>query len=169
MKKVKVTFWLLGFGCGIALAGMIGTLFTLRIDSVIQQQTNVKENTIIDEAKIERQNNTKEQSNEESSVDPVLSKNSQENLNDNQTTIDSYMPAIDTQQKEVNNYCEVYIPDTSSASEICEILEEAGIVESGKDFHEYIKEHRKQTRLKDGMLNLPIQSDYETLLALLLA
>lgn len=79
------------------------------------------------------------------------------------------MPAIDTQQKEVKNYCEVYISDTSSASEICEILEEAGIVESGKDFHEYIKEHRKQTRLKDGMLNLPIQSDYETLLALLLA
>jgi len=175
MKKVKVTFWLLGFGCGIALAGMIGTLLSLRIDGFVQQ-ADVKESNSVSEIKEENQNDTNEQVTKENNIDLVLSEASQDQLSGNQAvesneeepSLDNHTSMTGTQQELTEKYYEVFIPNNSSASEICAILEQVGIVESGKDFLSYIKEHKKQTRLKDGTLKLPMQTDYETLLALLL-
>lgn len=175
MKKVKVTFWLLGFGCGIALAGMIGTLLTLRIDLSVQQ-LNTKEDNVADEVREEKRNSIEAQGSKDDSLDTVLDDSIQDEVSDHQVmendkgefVRDDLMPISGMQQEVAINYYEVHIPNNSSASEICAILEEAGIVESGKDFLEYIKEHKKQTRLKNGTFKLPMYTDYDTLLALLL-
>lgn len=178
MKKVKVTFWLLGFGCGIALAGIVGTLLTLRVDARMQessrQENNV--NNVGEESRIESQSNMESEKNKENSIDSVLSESIQEDISSNQVVInnkeehtrDNHLQAIERQEEIIESYCIVHIPNTSSASEICTLLEEAGIVENGKDFLEYIKAHKKQTRLRYGTLNLPNHTDYETLLTLLL-
>ncbi len=175
MKKVKVTFWLLGFGCGIALAGMIGTLLSLRIDAIVQY-TNIAENNRVDEIREENQEDATKQNAEESSADLVLSDADKEQLSTNEAVesnreepfVDDHTSTISTEQEVTEKLYEVFIPNNSSASEICTILEEVGIVESGEDFLAYIREHKKQTRLKDGSLQLPMLADYETLLALLL-
>lgn len=178
MKKVKVTFWLLGFGCGIALAGMIGTLLSLRID-VMGQQASTKENTTLNKVsqREESQNPTDKQSVEGSHTDLAKGEEKEEQLRGSEveeahmaeSSADSHTSIITTDEETLEKHYEVFIPNNSSASQICSILEEVGVVESGKDFLTYIKEHKKQTRLKDGKLTLPVQADYETLLALLLA
>lgn len=182
MKKVKVTFWLLGFGCGIALAGIIGTLLTLRVDAHMEelsaQENNV--NSVIEEWRTESQSNMETKTDKENPNDPELSERRQEEVEDtysNQVAINNKeeltnendMQTIDLKQETIESYYKVHIPNTSSASEICTILEKEGIVEDGKDFLKYIKEHKKQTRLRYGTLNLPKHADYETLLTLLLA
>lgn len=175
MKKVKVTFWLLGFGCGIALAGMIGTLLTLRIDTS-SQRLSTRENDIVDKQIKEQQDDTGEKSNEGSSIDSSQDDSIEEDNNNGQIVNKNEDPSLATddnmkiveQQNEAETYREVYIPNASSANAICTILEKAGIVENGKDFLSYIKEHKKQTRLKNGTLSLPIDANYETLLELLL-
>lgn len=124
MKKVKFTFWLLGFGCGVILAGIIGTFLSLRINL---KTVGVEEKQII-----------------------------------------SALPSEEVAPKSEQEMCEVYIPYTSGASEICIILEKAGVVEDGESFLEYIKLHQKQTKLKNGEFLLPSKAEYETLLELLL-
>lgn len=170
MKKVKVTFWLLGFGCGITLAGIIGTLLTLRVDAHMQELGRQENNTnnIAEESRIESQSNIESEKNKENPIDPVLSESIQKDTNSNQVVIDNHTQTIETKEKIIESYCTVHIPNTSSASDICTILEEAGVVENGKDFLEYIKAHKKQTRLRNGTHNLPKHTDYETLLTLLL-
>lgn len=178
MKKLKVTFWLLGFGCGIILAGIVGTLLTLRVDARVQE-VNRKENNvndIVEESRIESPNSLESERNTEALIDPVLNESIQKDTNNNQIMINSKEefngdhPTQDIEAKEeiIESYYTVYIPSTSSASDICVILEEAGIVESGEDFLDYIKVHKKQTRLRHGTQNLPKHTDYETLLTLLL-
>lgn len=174
MKKVKVTFWILGFGCGIALAGMIGTLLTLRIDTS-SQRISTRENDSVDEQIKEQQDDIEEKSDEGSSIDSSHDNDIEED-NNGQIIMENEDPSFATddkmsiveQQKEVETYREVYIPNASSAQSICTILEKAGIVADGKDFLSYIKEHKKQTRLKNGTLNLPTDASYETLLELLI-
>lgn len=175
MKKVKVTFWLLGFGCGIALAGMIGTLLTLRID-ISAQRISTRENDVVDELIKEKQDDVEKKSNEVSSIDSSPDNGIEKNDNHGQILMENEDPSftaddqtsIVEQQNEAETYREVSIPNASSANEICTILENEGIVENGKDFLSYIKEHKKQTRLKNGRLSLPTDASYETLLELLL-
>lgn len=175
MKKVKVTFWLLGFGCGIALAGMIGTLLTLRID-ISSQRISTRENDVVDELIKEKQDDVEKKSNEVSSIDSSPDNGIERDDNNGQILMENEelsfaaddQTSIVEQQNEAETYREVSIPNASSANEICTILENAGIVENGKDFLSYIKEHKKQTRLKNGTLSLPTDASYETLLELLL-
>lgn len=175
MKKVKVTFWLLGFGCGIALAGMIATLLTLRIDTS-SQRISTRKSDVLDEQIKENEDNVEEKNDERSSIESSDDNNIEKEINDGRIAMedkeqsfgnDDKTSVIEQQNKE-RDYYEVDIPNASSANEICIILEKAGIVEDGKDFLSYIKEHKKQTRLKNGRINLPSYADYETLLALLL-
>lgn len=166
MKKVKFTFWLLGFGCGMILTGMLGTLLTLKVDfEVVSSQDDQIHNTMqpLTKENKEIENLSLEESDTVSEDEPIKEDNLIEDLvGEKENTLKLEESTIETQEK-----YEVYIPDQSGASEICRILEQAGIIENGKDFLEYIKENEKQTKLKNGYLELPYNADYATLLELL--
>lgn len=181
MKKIKVTFWLLGFGCGITFAGTIGTWVTLQIDASIhkENQEENEKNEKIQEFEAENEISLKNKSQQENLKDFEQDREyvEQKDVNNNQVMVDNKEEliggdenkAIEKQEEKTEEYCEVFIPSTSGATDICSILEAAGVIESGKEFRRYIKEQEKQTYLKDGTFNLPKGADYETLLALLLA
>lgn len=164
MKKIKVTFWLLGFGCGITFSGIVGTWVTLQIDASIQQENQVS---------IENKNQQEKLKDSIQNKEPLEGKD----VNNNQVVVDNKeeiiggeeRKTIEESKEKTQDYYEVFIPSTSGASEICSILEAAGIIESGKEFHQYIKAQGKQAYLKDGTFKLPKDVDYETLLTLLLA
>lgn len=166
MKKVKFTFWLLGFGCGMILTGMLGTLLTLKVDfEVVSSQDDQTHNTMQPLTKEDKEieNLSLEESDTVSEDEPIKEDNLIEDLvGEKENTLKLEESTVETQEK-----YEVYIPDQSGASEICRILEQAGIIENGKDFLEYIKENEKQTKLKNGYLELPYNADYATLLELL--
>lgn len=177
MKNLKVTFWLLGFGCGIMLAGIVGTLLTLKVDAHMQEVNRKKNNVnnIIEESKIESPNSLESERHTEAPIDSVLNESIQTDTNNDpiinsKEESDGEHPTQPIQAKEetTESYYTIYIPSTSSASDICILLEKAGIVESGEDFLSYIKVHKKQTQLRHGTQNLPKHTDYETLLTLLL-
>lgn len=176
MKKIKVIFWVLGFGCGIVFSGIIGTWITLQVNVRIQNQSQgeIFVSDSAEETKIENQNPIQNDKSRESLIEDKSSiaekevNNNQIVVNNNEELIGSGdNRGIEKNEKKQEDYCEIFIPSTSGASEICKILEEAGIVENGKAFHDYIKEKGKQAYLKDGHFTLPKDADYETLLALL--
>ena len=181
MKKIKRTFWLLGFGCGITFAGTIGTWVTLQIDTGIEQssQEQSKQNEKMEEFEAQNQTDLKNTSQKENLQDSEQAKEyrQEKDVNNNQVVVDNKKEltggeenkTIKEHEEKIEEYCEVFIPSTSGASDICSILESAGVIESGKEFRRYIKEQGKQTYLKDGTFSLPKGADYETLLALLLS
>ena len=181
MKKIKITFWLLGFGCGITLAGIAGTWMTLQIDASIQQenQDKNKTNPKTDNIQLENQTSIENKNQQENLKNPIQNKEvlEEKEINNNQAVVDNKeeliggdeSKAVEESKEKIKDYYEVFIPNTSGASDICSILEAAGVIENGKEFHQYIKTQGKQAYLKDGTFKLPKNADYETLLALLLA
>lgn len=166
MKKVKFTFWLLGFGCGMILTGMLGTLLTLKVDfEVVSSQEDQKLSTMqsMTNEHEEIEELTLEENEKVSEVNPTEEDDLTKDLVEEKKNISD----IEESTIKVQEKYEIYIPEQSGASEICTILEQAGLVENGKDFLGYIKENGKQTKLKNGYLELPYNADYATLLELL--
>lgn len=178
MKKVKVTFWIMGFGCGIVLAGMIGTLVSLKTVGRIQEIqeenkiTSQIEQQVTDQEFKNEDNKYKEQS---STLNEINNNSQMENINNNEAIANNKEESVgntENESIETNNdkmYQEVFIPSTSGSGDICRILEAAGVIEDGDAFHEYIKAKNKQKYLKDGTFSFPKDADYETLLKMLLA
>ena len=173
MKKVKLTFWLIGFGCGMIVTGIIGAISTLNVstdklkavvsqDEVVAWENNeLAEDTTQDTAK-KMQDKIRVKENQLEEVTKEINENhNRENM---QTTIEN-----DTEFTGVEKVSEVIIPSQVTASEICKILQQNGIVQNSDDFLAYIKEQKKQTMLKSGKYILPIEGSYEEILKQLLS
>ena len=149
MKKIKFTFWLLGFGCGMAFTGILGTFISLKVVpmSIVQEtHKSLSEDVAQSEGEMPTQL---------SQVD--------ENAQNQQSNINGDGQESESLEQEAL-YREIDIPSVYSASEICQLLQEEGIVEDGKAFLEYIRERKLQRYLQDGHLKLPLNASYEELL-----
>jgi len=174
MKRLKLTFWILGFGCGMVVTGIIGTLLSLNIEvdttkqsDKTEQVSEIKEESLVQkETGVLETVDAKETLNETTSINHTLS--SEGKLGEH---AEEQGESQETQQVEIsqNEVCEITIPSDLSASQICEILEKNNIVESGKDFLAYVKERKKQTYMQSGHYTLPIHADYEELLEQLIS
>ena len=164
MKKVKVTFWIIGFGCGIVVTGIIGALLTLNVqqkekDEVYAESPKLEESTIISPESISdesKQHNLVEDEQKKVENSAIETNENQEQNNETQEQNN-----VDEQVKVIQN---VIIPSKLNASEICEILEKNGVVKDGDDFLKYVKEQKKQTYLKSGEYNLPVEASYDIIL-----
>ena len=173
MKKVKLTFWLIGFGCGIVVTGMIGALLCLNVKVEPKDQVYAINDSISNQLEEEKALMI-----QESQIETQKHSNEVNAKSESQTVAETKFTQQDSDQKnnqdfgtviEEEKFCEVVIPSNLSASEICKLLEEKGIVEDGKAFLAYIKERKKQTYLKSGHYNLQINVSYEELLSELIS
>ena len=108
MKKVKFTFWLLGFGCGMILTGMLGTLLTLKVDfEVVSSQDDQTHNTMQPLTKEDKEieNLSLEESDTVSEDEPIKEDNLIEDLvGEKENTLKLEESTVETQEK-----YEVYI------------------------------------------------------------
>lgn len=184
MKKIKVTFWLLGFGCGMVCMGILGTWMTLKIGADMQKedQEQGRVHNPLEGARNENLEdiNDKDVNNKtDSLIEYAENKDDSQVkiINNNEMIVDNKEElvggekhqSLEKNEVEIEGYCEVFIPSTSGAGDICTILEKAGVIEDAKEFHNYIKAQGKQVYLKDGTFTLPKHADYKKLLTLLVA
>lgn len=166
MKQNRLTFWLIGFGCGMIVTGMISAVIGLNIS--INTQKNISDNVNIlkDENTQVSMEINREKPLKENTIDTSLNT---ETVINNKNNSEVYVTeTLDDTIEHTPEFCEVKIPSRVSASMICQILEEHGIVENGQDFLKYIKEQKKQTLLKSGDYTLQIGASYEEILTQLL-
>ena len=169
MRQSKLTFWLIGFGCGMIVTGIIGAISTLNVSTdkmkavISQDEVATQENNeFVEDAAQEIQDKKKVKENQlEEATKEINEDYSGENI---QTTIEN-----DTEFAKEEKVNEVIIPSQVTASEICKILQKNGIVQNSDDFLAYIKEQKKQTMLKSGKYILPIEGSYEEILKQLLS
>ena len=174
MKKMKFTFWLLGFGCGMALTGIIGTFCVLNV-KMESQPENVSL-AVTEKLDVVETTETPSESISKTSIMP--SKTTLE-YSENQRQEEKQTPsgrvevtnqdekAKETIDKEVGMeevYKTITIPKAVGAKQICDLLEEEGLIDNADDFLTYIKSYKKQRFLKHGELTLPLNVDYERLL-----
>lgn len=161
-KKKQFIFWLIGLGCGIVLSGILGIIVVLntgeykssmlsRVEPVTEQK-NIAYKEPIATALIVPQNKEKitSQSVKEDDI-PVVTPGG----------------LLVTPKEKEQKVVQVIIPSGINATETCKLLEEAGVVEDGDDFKEYISKQKKTTKLKDGKFSLPLEATYEELLSLI--
>ena len=174
MKKIKFTFWLLGFGCGIALTGIVGTFCALNIE-VGKEDVSLGTSSL----------NEQESSRATKSPQPEISVMSSEPVEEtapskkNDALMEQSPSGIPKDEQFVEEigigesqapkerevaYKSITISQTAGASEICKQLEEEGFIEDADAFLAYIKSLKKQRFLKHGELLLPLNVDYERLL-----
>lgn len=165
MKSVKLTFWLIGFGCGIIIAGIAGALITINV-------SGDEKNTVAGEVAVMSQE--KSQVIEEE-IPPHNEEIIQPNLLQNQAVNEEEVEQIEISEEEIENapnqadrFYEITIPSNVTASQICMMLQEHGIIENSDEFLAYIKERKKQTLLKSGRYKLPVGGTYEEILEELL-
>ena len=184
MKRMKVTFWLLGFGCGVVFMGILGTWIALTLQVDKEQETQVNNHNLLEEVIRDSEENEDDLESKDSLLNPAEDKNNLQAdiINNNEMIVDNKEELIGGEQLQIleenqateqveeiieEAYCEVFIPSTSGSGDICRLLEAAGVVEDGEAFHEYIKVKGKQKYLKDGTFNFPKDANYETLLKIL--
>ena len=155
-----MTYWLLGFGCGIILSGIVGAICSLNIQEYNIGVSNVTDPPMMEinnQEQYEKINNenieeykTEKYENEISSVEQESSK------------VERVDPSI-----EVLETIEVNIPSKSMATDIAKILEKAGVIEDSKAFVDFIKEKKKTTKLKSGKIIFTKNSSYDEILEIL--
>ena len=155
-----MTYWLLGFGCGIILSGIVGAICSLNIQEYNIGVSNVTDPPMMEinnQEQFEKINNenieeykTEKYENEISSVEQESSK------------VERVDPSI-----EVLETIEVNIPSKSMATDIAKILEKAGVIEDSKAFVDFIKEKKKTTKLKSGKIIFTKNSSYDEILEIL--
>lgn len=161
MKNLKFTFWLIGFGCGIVISGIIGALFTINVDAHENSKESIKleadqlskhETERVEEAQVEMpsvQQDKKKPSN--------VSEQREEKLSAEVSTT-STLKVIE------QKYCELEIPKNANATQICQLLQEKNVIRDSEEFLEYIKSKGMQNRLRAGKVRLPELGEYETIL-----
>lgn len=155
--KKSFTFWLVGFGCGIILSGLIGVVMLLNTDEYknsINTQIDRSETTAPTLAELDASESDEDLGDSEIEVNNNLE--SDEKSNNEQIEIEESGQII------------VNIPSGLTASETCKLLEEYGVVEDGDAFNEYIRSKQKTTKLREGEREFPKNATYEEVLDLLL-
>ena len=153
MKKLKFTFWLLGFGCGVTVTGIIGVFVSLKIETPKNEQVATYEKVV----------------KEAPSMMPLeeIAEVTSESLKEEQMvneTEKSLEPSAAVNEEETIAYKVIDIPKSASAKEICELLEKEGVIEDSEAFLDYIRSKKKQRFLLYGKLSLPVGTSMEVLL-----
>lgn len=157
MKQIKKTYWLLGFGCGIVLSGIIGAVTALGIQDDSKKISGVLEQQV--EQTYEKQNQNR-QDNE--TVDEYKTQKYEEKQDVNESvSLPTNIPHVEAKEIET---IEVYIPSKAIAREIATILHEHGVVDDATSFLEFVREQKKTTKLKDGNLTFVKNASYEEVL-----
>ncbi len=161
MKQIKRAYWLLGFGCGIVLSGIIGAITALGIQDDSKKTSGVLEQEVEQTYKNQEQNR---QNNE--TVDEYKTQKYEEKQEvvENED-LPTHIPNVEVQEIET---IEVYIPSKAIAREIAFILQEHGVVDDATSFLEFVREQKKTTKLKDGNLTFVKNGSYEEILDILL-
>ena len=167
MKNLKFTFWLIGFGCGIVVSGIIGTLFTINLEAheTKSEPSRVEANQLSEREQQEVEENTgveQRQGVQEEKDRPNVSEQMAEKPHDEVSTA-STLNVVE------RKYCEIEIPKNASAMEICYLLEQNNIIENRDSFLEYIKSKKMQSRLCAGKVKLPVLGDDEEILNALIS
>ena len=161
MKQIKMTYWLLGFGCGIILSGIVGTICTLNVQEYKNSVVNAKELETIE---------TNNQGEQIKSDDEKVEEYKTEKYEDEIQISDQESPDTDTLElnAELPEEIEIDIPPMSNATEIASILEDAGIIDNSKAFINFLKQNKKTTKLKQGKVTFPKIATYEEILTILI-
>ena len=161
MKNLKFTFWLIGFGCGIVVSGIIGTLFTINLEAhetksepsrLEVNQLSEREEELETNAELEQTQGIEQEKNSSNISEQMLEKPHDE------------VSTASTLKVARKKYCEIEIPKNASAMEICYLLEQNNIIEDRDSFLEYIKSKKMQSRLRAGKVKLPVLGDDEEVL-----
>lgn len=157
MKQIKRTYWLLGFGCGIVLSGIIGAITALGIQDDGKKVSGVLEQEVEQTYKKQEQNR---QNNE--TVDEYKTQKYEEKQEVVESeALPTHIPNVEVKEIET---IEVYIPSKAIAREIAFILHEHGVVDDATSFLEFVREQKKTTKLKDGNLTFVKNASYEEIL-----
>lgn len=157
MKRIKMTFWIIGFGCGMMVTAMIGVLLSLNLSTTKIEEPIVK--AIVSESndKQNKPNNIKKD-------ETIVNIESQENkaLTEVQKEAEEEKK-IETTDKPKS--CEITILDHYSGNDICQLLEEKGLVDNAESFRQYIWSQNKEKSLYSGTINIPYGLSYAELLS----
>lgn len=158
---MKKTYWLLGFGCGIVLSGIIGAIMALGIQEYSEEAAPEVEREMIQS----NENLDKGAINNET-VDEYKT----EKYEQDQTINEGVSTDIKVEEDikvEAPETIEVYVPERMIASEIAMLLEEYGVIEDAITFVEFVREQKKTTKLQDGKLIFDKNGSYEEILEIL--
>lgn len=137
MRKIKFIYWLLGVGCGIAFTAIIGTFLSLKVSENIT---------------------TTSYSEQKESIGTIMDREVPVvNANKDKEEIVSQDDKIATSRT-------IYIPKGMGAGDVCSLLKQMTIVEDDEAFLAYIKENKKEKKIKDGRFNLQTKMSYKQLL-----
>lgn len=159
MKKLKTTYWLLGFGCGIILSGIVGTICSLNIRVETSGITSSEW-----ASGIKDQNEEEKQSIQYNAEEYKTEKYEKQNIKrDEEVLVDDKT----NDNSEVINTIRVHIPSQSGATDIAQILEKADIIDDVDAFIGFIKDQNKATKLKHGEIIFSENLTYEQVLEIL--
>lgn len=160
MKKLKTTYWLLGFGCGIILSGIVGTVCSLNIRV---ETSGMNNSELASDIKVQNEDE-KKLIKYDAEEEYKTEKYKEENIKS-----DEELLVVDeiNDGSEVINTILVHIPSQSGATDIARILEEADIIDDAKAFISFIKDQNKATKLKHGEIMFTKKLTYEQVLEIL--
>lgn len=175
-KKRQFIFGLIGLGCGIVLSGILNLLLLLNTteykNGITLNAGLMTQSILKDESKSEAASLSE---NKEATRDEnIQSKKAENKKADESVTADKNLVAENEQvnnagvnvtaNTSVNKEVTVTIPPKMTASDTCEILEAAGVIDDAKDFKNYISERKKTTKLNEGTFVLSKNMSYNELL-----
>lgn len=168
MKKIKLTFWIIGFGCGVMVTAMVGMILSLNMEQSTPQAALKTEPIIKATTKNVVEDNKQEQTINIKNEEDVNIEEETLEVKDtlNQTEEMTHANAsLENEEKEEPKTCQITISDEFSGQDICNLLEEKGLVDDGEAFRHYIWSQNKQRALHSGTITLPYGLSYEELLS----
>ena len=160
-KKRQLIFILIGLGSGIVLSGILSLVLLLNT-------SEYKNGIILNTTDLTRKEDTEKNKVIEEKIDLPVKKSMNDDVVENEQGNDTNLPEktenIKTNEQEVT----VVIPPNKTASQTCEILEDAGVVEDATAFNEYIRSKKMTTKINEGTFILKQNMPFDVLLDKLL-
>lgn len=161
-KKRQLIFGLIGLGCGIVLSGILNLLLLLNtteykngITLNVSQKAQSTLETESEETEHNRLNDV------QAAKDEVLqNENAAEGSVQQSLVTETEITADELEKESVT----VTIPPKMTASQTCDLLEAAGVINDAKDFKNYISEKRMTTKLNEGTFVLSKNMEYNEIL-----
>ncbi len=174
--KKKLIYGLIGFGCGVALSGIMMLVVVLNTEEYQQGLVNYQ----IRDRAYSPETEANKMINKDIIIDSANTSTNMEDRNSN--AVVEILEPVSTEQADSSQaeglqedmgqadepqMITVIIPKHSSSERICQILEEQGVVADGEDFERYIRLNKRSKYLRSGPVVLPAHAEYDKLLEIL--
>ncbi|MDF2612661.1 MAG: endolytic transglycosylase MltG [Clostridia bacterium] len=171
----RFVFWLIGFGCGIILSGiiMIGFIFnTAEYQGQLADRVSNSE-------KEKNSPSAAESAADNSEINQIIDNTVNASVSDQEsdeedskqqtdTITESALPEVKQEEKEQT--ITVYIPNNTNATKVCQLLEQEGVVQDGEDFLNFIIKNGKTKKLRGNIEKVfPLNGDYDVILNILIS